>query len=280
MRKIGYITESKDHIDQLRKLLSNDFQLSQVEESSSFQVNNYDIVILDVVSISDIPDELKEQCRQSKTPLLLTFDNNLSPDNLFELFESVTGLFCRPGHINSIAQILNNIPKETPRGIMMSKNIIEPFVKAVKDVMSLSFCVEVECHNLYASCKFYKADTIISQTELRGDMHGELIFSIDGDTAGLLYASMIGCTPDDLSDQDKIDCVTEIVNQITGRVKTVLSERDYLINLSLPKIITDFNEIDKQEITSPIHTAFFKVNKSMFSLQLMVHDNKAVLVEQ
>lgn len=148
--------------------------------------------------------------------------------------------------------------------------VFRTFITAVEEVLPGLFTTEVKIKRIYRADDYLAFADINSAIKIEGDLDGFAVFSIEDDLAATLYSKMIGCPASGLSEQDKQDCAGEIINQVTGRVKTVLSEQDCLIRISVPQVIKEYTDLTGGKITAPVEAIDFECEGFNFTLQLII----------
>lgn len=151
------------------------------------------------------------------------------------------------------------------------KNIdfVKTFRTAIEEVFSGSFMAEVKLKSIYTS-DHITLDKINSSMDIKGDICGLAILTLEECLGAILYSRMTGCDAANVSDSDKQDCASEIINQITNRVRTILFEHNFRMNLALPRIMNEYSDLTSAEITSPIEAFDFECEGCNFELQLIV----------
>lgn len=84
---------------------------------------------------------------------------------------------------------------------------------------------------------------VTSEIEISGAWEG--LVSVRASEQFLTHAAsfMFSCSPDDVSELDRTDALTELTNMLGGTVKCLLPET---CDLSLPSLLLDENEDDTQ----------------------------------
>jgi CheY-specific phosphatase CheX len=99
---------------------------------------------------------------------------------------------------------------------------------------------------------------------------GTIALSFSSKLASILVSRLLGIDEGDLADEDCVDGIGEIVNMISGKAKTVLSEgATSPYKLSLPSIIKGANhEITHRPKGAPFLLLEFEAEGETFRLQM------------
>lgn len=160
--------------------------------------------------------------------------------------------------------------------IIIDKTIIGEFVNAVKKVLNITAGEDIQDHVIYLDNSEVIPGEISAMISLSGDLQGNVAVSFDKDYARTITSKIIQCDESELSDEDVLEGMGEIVNQVTGKVRTDLWDYGYRFNISVPEIINaPINQIKSNAIT-PVHIIVFKSSKSMFSVQINVLEKNLI----
>jgi chemotaxis protein CheX len=107
---------------------------------------------------------------------------------------------------------------------------------------------------------------------LSGDIEGMVAVSFNPELAAEVTARIAGCSPDELCDEDLFDGIGEITNQIAGRARTLMSMRNYSVEIDLPQFGQQPHEIDICDHQVPSYAIMFKCLGQRFALQLCFSD--------
>lgn len=103
--------------------------------------------------------------------------------------------------------------------------------------------------------------------KLSGELSGAIRVGFDPDLARDLAARIAGGEGRGLAREDILDGIGEIVNQISGRVKTVLSLSRYQINIDLPQISDSGQYIESPLCDPPHYTLIFECLNRRFRVK-------------
>jgi CheY-specific phosphatase CheX len=102
---------------------------------------------------------------------------------------------------------------------------------------------------------------------LSGEFSGAIGVGFDPDLARDLVARIAGGEGRRLSRNDILDGVGEIVNQISGRVRTVLSLSRHQVNIDLPLMSDGGKYVESHLCDKPHHTLIFECLDRRFRVQ-------------
>jgi len=78
--------------------------------------------------------------------------------------------------------------------------------------------------------------TISAVMETEGDLSAKVAISFPRDLARLVTARITGGPPGELSDEELTDSIGELVNQISGKARTLFLEAGHRIKIGLPQV--------------------------------------------
>ena len=152
------------------------------------------------------------------------------------------------------------------------KTIVSEFVNAVKKVLFINAGEEIESHTLVSDTAAQLPGDISSVIDLKGDLRGKIAVSLPLNYARLITSKIVGCGPDEMIDEDVREGMGEIVNQITGKVRTDLWNYGYRFNISIPELVNGPIEQVKKISLHPTHTIVFNTQFYSFSLQINIQE--------
>ncbi|HDL00994.1 MAG TPA: chemotaxis protein CheX [candidate division Zixibacteria bacterium] len=156
--------------------------------------------------------------------------------------------------------------------LVIDKTIVSEFINAVKKVLNITAGEDVKDQVSYLEKSAEIPGEISATIDIEGDLRGKVAVSFARDYARTITSKIIGCDESELSEEDVEEGMGEIVNQVTGKVRTDLWNYGYRFNISIPEIINaPISQIQTYEII-PVHIIVFKANKSMFAVQINVQE--------
>ncbi len=113
-----------------------------------------------------------------------------------------------------------------------------------------------------------------------GKPAGKVEIAINKDMAGQLAANLALCQPEELSNEDILDGVGEVINQIAGNTRTLLWDEGLKTEISLPAVTeeSNFSELDKKE-TRTIYVIEFDSAAGFVALQICLLITKKKPIE-
>ena len=155
---------------------------------------------------------------------------------------------------------------------IIDNTIITEFVKAVQKVLNITTGEQISEQIRYLNKSEDLPGEISASIELEGDLSGKVIVSFTKEYARTIASRIIGCEESELSDEDVKEGMGEIVNQVTGSVRTSLWDFGYRFNISIPEVTNSSISQIKTEDRLPVHIIVFKSSKSIFSTQISVRE--------
>lgn len=146
---------------------------------------------------------------------------------------------------------------------------IEPFLEATVGVFRDLFGEEPECLNPYLLGRADKHEWEMSGIiGIAGDSKGVIVVSFARSLAKSLTAILTGAA--EVSEDDMIDAVGEIVNIVAGNAKKGLEQ--YRLNISLPTIVSGKDHAIAWPADTPIVGIPFKLSNGKFHLAVGLQD--------
>jgi chemotaxis protein CheX len=153
----------------------------------------------------------------------------------------------------------------------LDANLVNTLMNAVTEVLGTMAGTEVTLKGVEPIPAYVPTGDISSVIGISGE-HGEgmLALAFPEDLAKLMVARLLGLTPDDLEKEDIVDGIGELINMVSGRAKTALSEgAGTTYRLSLPSIILGSgHEIAGRPKNAPFLLMNFDAEGQPFHLQV------------
>jgi chemotaxis protein CheX len=149
--------------------------------------------------------------------------------------------------------------------------LVNTLMQAVMEVCGTMAGTQVTLKEVVPSLDYKPTGDISSVIGISGE-HGEgmLTLSFTEPMAGLLVGRLLGMAPEEICSEDMCDGIGELVNMVSGRAKTSLSEDSgSLYRLSLPSIIKGpGHEIGGRPKNCPFLFLVFEADGHSFVLQV------------
>lgn len=149
--------------------------------------------------------------------------------------------------------------------------LVNALINSTKDILSTMGNLQVQVKNVKAQQDYASSGDLSAVIAILGE-HGEgmlsLSFSIE--LANLIVSKLLGTPASSVTSEDRSDGIGELVNMISGNVKTTLSrESGNSYSLSLPTIILGKgHEVQARPKNSPYLHITFEVEGQQFDLQV------------
>jgi chemotaxis protein CheX len=153
----------------------------------------------------------------------------------------------------------------------LDAKLVNAISTSVVEVLQSMASTQVKLKNITAKTDYSPMGDVSAVIGVMGDNgDGMVALSFNEPLARLLVARLLGISPDDLSNDDASDGIGELVNMITGRAKTSLSEEsDTPYKLSLPTVIKGRgHEIASRPKNNPYLLMFFDAEGQEFTIQV------------
>lgn len=160
--------------------------------------------------------------------------------------------------------------------VVIDKTIVGEFINAVKKVMNISAGEDIVNHEVFLDKSHDLPGDISAKIGLTGDLRGTVAVSFPMEYARLITSNIISCEPDELTDEEVREGMGEVVNQVTGKVRTDLWNYGYRFNISIPEIINaPIHQIATNEVL-PVHIVVFESTKATFSVQINIQETNII----
>jgi chemotaxis protein CheX len=126
------------------------------------------------------------------------------------------------------------------RRMLMNVNIINPFLEAVKNVLSQFGISDIKVQGIKKEKKYDETE-IISIIGLVGDVRGNVSYSMSEDTAKKVVSTMMMGMPVESIDEMAMSAVGELTNMFTGNASTILAQNGFKIDITPPSTVIGQN---------------------------------------
>lgn len=145
------------------------------------------------------------------------------------------------------------------------EKIKDSFHNSIYDVLNTMTGINLEIKNLNEpeSCDFSGG------MFLRGESNDYLfVISTNTENARIIISYMTGLLPEEISNEDLIDGMAELVNMIAGKVKILVAKSDNYFKLTSPFTIKGKNHFVFPKSNSPQINSLFYANDLFLNLSL------------
>jgi chemotaxis protein CheX len=163
------------------------------------------------------------------------------------------------------------IMSQTQSKNALDAKLVNILMDSVTEVLTTMAGTNVALQGVQPLPEYKPTGDISSVIGISGD-HGEgmLSLSFPEGLARLMVSRLLGLTPDDLVKEDMVDGIGELINMVSGRAKTGLSEDSgFVYRLSLPSIIMGSgHEVVGRTKNAPYLALTFLAEGEEFNLQV------------
>lgn len=284
MKKLVYIGEKVEQAEQLRRILSDDYQFQVIERSKAFDLDDCALVIIE--KRSDPGSHKRNMVRFRSLigfrdiPIVISLEQaDLDhPQTPFDVSSDLllVAPFDDDQIRKQIQRALSPVGEESPP----DDETLQVIAKATSLVVGQNAGVEITHTESYSRKNYHLSGDICGVMPLTGYLEGCLAVGLSTLLARRLSARMAGCDEEFITDKDLPDGVGEVINQISGKVKTILSEQDKKVEIDLPKVHQGANgniiEID----SLPVIVLLFECESEPFALYVCLRQNADSFAEQ
>lgn len=160
---------------------------------------------------------------------------------------------------------------ETATRSALDAKLVNTMVDATIEVLGTMAATNVRLKEVAPQMTYKSGGDISAVIGIAGENgEGMVAISFPDTLANLLVSRLLGIEPDGLEAEDQVDGIGEIVNMISGKAKTVLSDTSATpYKLSLPSIIKGNNhEIASRPKNAPFLGMEFEAEGDVFRLQM------------
>lgn len=142
---------------------------------------------------------------------------------------------------------------------MSSVNFLNPFLRAVQEVLQVEVGLQVRRGELSLQNSAYTTSAITTLLSIVGAVRGVVLYGMDQPMALKLVSTMLGQEQEEF-DELAQSGIAEMGNVITGKAATYLTEAGYSCNISVPTVIsgsgTMVSTLDFRRLVVPLSTDF------------------------
>ncbi|MDH3891946.1 MAG: chemotaxis protein CheX [candidate division Zixibacteria bacterium] len=282
MKKLVYIGENLERADQLRRILSDEYRFEAIERSQAFDLDDCALVIIE--KRSD-PGSHKRNMVRFKSlvgyrdiPIVISLDQTDLDRQHTPIDHSCTMLISPFDDDQVRRQIQRALTKV---GVESSpdEDILQVIAQATRLVVGQIAGVEIVQTGNYARKEYHLSGEVCALMPLSGHLQGCLAVGLSTLLARRLSAQMACCDEGAVSDRDLPDGVGEIINQISGKVKTIMSEQDKSVEISLPEVCRVATGRIAENDTLPVQVLLFECGREAFAVYVCLRqcaDNPAM----
>ena len=149
-----------------------------------------------------------------------------------------------------------------------NENLLTIFKQAILSILSTMALLDATYITAYRSSSKFYPEKINSVMDLRGEDKGNLLITFSRNLANKIIHAIMAVPLHDITEEIEKDGVCEIMNMVSGGVKSRLSYTDGVFMTELPKIVRDDDEYYFSNNDAPYVVIIFKVENEYFALQV------------
>ena len=277
MKRLVYIGENTEWAEQLRRILADEYYLEAIERREAFDLDDCALVIIE--KRSDPGSHKRNMIRFRSLlgfrdiPIMISLDKaNLdhpqdSPDHSSDML--LVAPFDDDQVHKQIGRALSPVGEEN----CPDEDILEVIVKATRTVVGQIAGVEIVHTGSYPKKDYHLLGDICGLMPLTGYLEGCVAVGMSTLLARRLSAQIAMCDEEFITDEDLLDGVGEIINQISGKIKTILSEQDKSVNMDLPVVGQGRDSNIANDYSLPVIVQLFECKNEQFAVCVCIRQN-------
>ncbi len=248
VKKIHYISKSPLRLAELSDYEITRGELSQKLLPSEAEVQS-DLVLIDHSDLVQSDQQLLaatisalQKC--NKPVLLLNRQTTISNYESLELVRSGLNGLVTIEIINHCFEMLSDLkPVKLECAWDVTLSLIDPFAQATSEVIDMTFGSKTSLLGVVNGRIIPPKGEVSSSMTFAGEVDGTTLITFSRNQMCKLVTGLIASTEEEITDEDLFDGVNEVINQVSGRVRTMEWPDKYKFNIDLPRLI-ESNEIE------------------------------------
>lgn len=148
---------------------------------------------------------------------------------------------------------------------------LSPFILSTQEILNMMAVLSVELDEIYLNTSPFHYGDVSGIMALAGEQKGVIMISFYESLSKRIISSIMGLSLADLSEEEHLDGVGEIINMIAGGAKARLGDSETHFLLSAPTVITGNQHRVIQQKDIPCVVMVFKVEEECFAVQLCLN---------
>jgi CheY-specific phosphatase CheX len=275
MEKLLYIANSRKVFKSFEDIVVGFLETDFVKHSASHDCSGYSMVIIEYFekqqNFHTILEKVTQKCNQSQIPLILSMPHDKMSKLNADIMNGISGVIEQPYDSEKVISLIKML-KSLEEGISIPETkFLNTFVNAISEVLQINTGKEIKHKGIYLKEEYSPVGDISASVYISGIYTGVLELTFLKSSVKDLLSSLY--VRDELSncDQTCLDGVGEIINQVSGKVKSQLWEDGMNIDFSLPKLkCLAQNPYGCIRSNMPYHQLHFEFNSNpfLFNIQL------------
>ncbi len=160
----------------------------------------------------------------------------------------------------------------------IQEDLLQVFASAAEEVLAISYgAIASRRESYWIAHNPRMMGEVTGWMRLGGSVRGVAAISLNWDLARTLAACLACMSPDELEEIDILDGIGELVNQISGRARTLLSEQGSDLTIDLPELRTEVGQGMPPPTPDTCYAVVFECLGHRFALQFCVEVKQAQL---
>lgn len=241
MKKIHYISNSSDRLSDLTEYEVTGAPLS-TKLSPSMEAKGFDLVLVDKSDLGKANqkmfDGLMAVLKKGNRPILLLSQTSLITElgQLEHVRSGLNGVITRETLKVCVETLMNLEPVDPDYDWDIVLSLVQPFAHAACEVLETTAKAKTRVLGFVTGRVVPPNGEMAGCMALEGDIDGLAVAVLTQKQASKLGADIALCTEADLDDADIMDGVKEIINQVSGRVRTLEWAEGRKFTIDLPHI--------------------------------------------
>lgn len=284
MKKLVYIGQEVEQAEQLRRILSDDYRFEVIERSEAFDLDDCSLLVIE--KRSDAGSHKRNMVRFRSLlgfrdiPIMIILNRSDLGDLQTPSDYDRDLLLITPLDDQKVRAQVQRALSPAGEDACPDDEILDAITKAARRVVGRVAGVEVVPAGSYLKKDYQLLGDICGLMPLKGYLEGSLAIGLSTLLARRLSAAMACCEEDAITDQDLPDGVGEIINQISGNLKTILSEQDKTVDIDLPVVQQGADKKIAETGTLPVVVQLFECGSEPFALFVCLRQNAESFAER
>lgn len=199
-----------------------------------------DLSLVDLPELTEANHQILEALivalQKSNRPVLLLNQRPLidEVEGLAHVRSGLNGVVTRDMLSSCLETLLNLEPVDPDYNWETALSLLRPFAQATIEVLETTANAKARLLGFLTGRVIPPNGLLASCMTLEGEIEGLAMVVFATDQARRIAAGMAFCSETDISDEDLSDAVKEIINQVSGRVRTMAWPDNYKFNIDLP----------------------------------------------
>lgn len=239
MKKIHYISNSSERLCGLTEYEITGAPLS-TKLSPSAEAQESDLILVDKSDLTNSDQKMFEKLiaalKNGNRPVLLLSQAPLITEigQLEHVRSGLNGVVTRETLKVCVETLINLEPVDSDYEWDVVLSLVQPFAQAACDVLETTVQAKTRVLGLVTGRVVPPHGELASCMTMQGDIDGLAVAVFTQKQARKLASGIAFCSEEDLGDEDLMDGVQEIINQISGMLRTLEWADDRKFSIDLP----------------------------------------------